>query len=221
MATAKNTPPTKQKSKTPVKKAINVAIEKIEKKGGTSNLKADIQKGYNDLVKKAKTAITKKLYSVSTEVLENLLQKIEEGKKQMDQASGQNSKQKSTSSDKSQSKKSEDQKVSKPPFDKIEMKPSKKDGIKESEKKEKAKPEQKGGKKEAGSKNTSSSRPHGKDQHFIPVKNEQHLIKGREKLEFEKAFQHKEETALHLEQQRVKNNLATRQKKVFVTPRQS
>jgi hypothetical protein len=62
---------------------------------------------------------------------------------------------------------------------------------------------------------------HGPDMHFIPGQGQQGQITIKDKVETEQAYHHSEEIALHQEQERVKQNLATRLKKVFTTPRQS
>ena len=60
---------------------------------------------------------------------------------------------------------------------------------------------------------------HGPDMHFIPGQGQNDQVRWKDKAQTEKAYEHDEQTALHQEQERVKQNLATRQKRVFNTPR--
>ncbi len=66
---------------------------------------------------------------------------------------------------------------------------------------------------------------HGDDLHLIPVTGEIHPARTGEAPKFEKAFKHNEETALHMEQQRAKQIMATtrggRGKRIFRNPRHS
>ena len=66
---------------------------------------------------------------------------------------------------------------------------------------------------------------HGDDLHLIPVKGEIHPARTGEAPQFEKAFKHNEETALHMEQQRAKQIMATTRagggKRIFKSRRHS
>jgi hypothetical protein len=198
-----------QKEKTQVasaKKSIETNIESAKK--GLSNLQSEVKSGYNDLISKAKAAITKKLYSKASEILEEMQKKVSElekqGKAPIEKKPVQNTNSIQVKNSKATSKKEESsikEKLSTTPTSTKSSKGASKPATKES--------------------SAPKHLIHGKDQHFIPAKGEQHLIKGKEKTEAEKAFKHSEETALHQEQAKIKNNLATRQKRVFVTPRQS
>lgn len=62
---------------------------------------------------------------------------------------------------------------------------------------------------------------HGPDLHLIPVKGEIHPARTEEAPQFEKAYQHNENVALHQEQQRVKQIVSGSGKRFFKNPRQS
>ena len=61
----------------------------------------------------------------------------------------------------------------------------------------------------------------GRDMHLIPGQGQDQVKWKDSRHEAEQAYRHQEEIALHHEQQRVKENLAAQQKRVFNTPRQS
>jgi len=206
-----------------------------------SHLQSDVQAGYKDLVQKAKSAITKKLYAGATTILEDLLQKISDREQQSGAGTAKKSGAQNTGTDKAAGKSQSAQSGGSKPAMQKSAAPSsgKSAGAKPADQKSSAQGgAQKGAPAPAAKKSTekttgksTSSQPeskkpaakpakahsavHGRDQHFIPGKGESNLVKSKDKPQVEKAFHQKEETALHMEQQRVKNNLATRQKRVF------
>jgi hypothetical protein len=76
-------------------------------------------------------------------------------------------------------------------------------------------------KKQAKEMPVVNNAPHGADMHLIPGHDVSGPVQIKDKNKVEKAFKHNEEIALHQEQQRAKNNLSTRQKRIFQHPRQS